>query len=241
MNSALSFSRLTLTSSQQTRCVSITAFALGDTNKRASRALSFVQISPSTLKSPRELSSSRSSRLYADKTLEQNSKVVLRSMNTKASSCAATCCGILLVLLANLAHSFTTPLLSNRQSSISSELSLTNRLHHNRQFSSCTSTTLPALSDDYLENDLVAVKVPERLLADKESSSCTTRFCVVRPDATVAPLCRHEDDVDTDLFVDPRTMGDAFWSQVSDEDISQHYGEGWYGQRPVPSLGGGPG
>jgi hypothetical protein len=28
---------------------------------------------------------------------------------------------------------------------------------------------------------------------------------------------------------------------LSDEDVAGKYGEGWYGQRPVPSLGGGPG
>jgi hypothetical protein len=28
---------------------------------------------------------------------------------------------------------------------------------------------------------------------------------------------------------------------VTDDDIKGTYGEGWYGQRPVPSLGGGPG
>ncbi|KAL3895948.1 MAG: hypothetical protein SGARI_007300 [Bacillariaceae sp.] len=48
-------------------------------------------------------------------------------------------------------------------------------------------------------------------------------------------------DVETDLFVDPRTMEDAFWQDAVDVDIVQAYGEGWYGQRPVPSLGGGPG
>ena len=106
-------------------------------------------------------------------------------------------------------------------------------------------STLLALSDAYLENDLVSVKVPDRLLVKDETSSdndiSTTRLCVVRPDATVAPLCRHEDDVDTDLFVDPRTMEDAFWQDVTDDAIVSTYGEGWYGQRPVPSLGGGPG
>jgi hypothetical protein len=66
------------------------------------------------------------------------------------------------------------------------------------------------------------------------------------PDSTVAPLCRHEDDVETDLFLDPRCDKEEFWSSsaadaVTDDAIRGTYGEGWYGQRPVPSLGGGPG
>jgi len=66
------------------------------------------------------------------------------------------------------------------------------------------------------------------------------RLCVVRPDGSVLPLCRHEDDVETDLFSDPRSTI-SFWSDLTDDDIKGTYGEGWYGQRPVPSLGGGPG
>jgi hypothetical protein len=140
------------------------------------------------------------------------------------------------VFLAPFGLSFAPPSLPSKQHFVSEQLS-----------TSTASWTLFALSNAYLENDLVSVKVPARLLASndveekKEKASTTTRFCVVRPDATVAPLCRHEDDVDTDLFVDPRPMGDVFWKEVTDEDIAQQYGEGWYGQRPVPSLGGGPG
>lgn len=88
------------------------------------------------------------------------------------------------------------------------------------------------LSNDYLENDLVAVQSP---------SSEKPRLCVVRPDSTVAPLCQHEDDVETDLFLDPREDDEKFWAEASDDDLRGTYGEGWYGQRPVPSLGGGPG
>lgn len=95
------------------------------------------------------------------------------------------------------------------------------------------SLALKALSDKYLENDLVAVKPPE-------PSDSNPRLCVVRPDGTILPLCRHEDDVETDLFVDPRSVL-SFWSELTDEDVKGIYGEGWYGQRPVPSLGGGPG
>ena len=92
------------------------------------------------------------------------------------------------------------------------------------------------------------------------------RLCVIRNQRCVFPLVRHEDDVETDLFLDPRyveksiRLSDvAHWSEsklrrestVQEEiDGSQqtieemgvsYYGVGWYGQRPVPSLGGGPG
>jgi hypothetical protein len=90
-----------------------------------------------------------------------------------------------------------------------------------------------ALSRKYLENDLVAVQKPD--------GDSVPRLCVVRPDNTVAPLCRHEDDVETDLHLDPRCDSDIFWSDADDDAVTGTYGEGWYGQRPVPSLGGGPG
>ena len=59
----------------------------------------------------------------------------------------------------------------------------------------------------------------------------------------VRPLCIHEDDVETDLFIDYRIYQDPFWIQdIVDDDILHNYGcIGFYGQRPVPSLGGGPG
>ena len=115
------------------------------------------------------------------------------------------------------------------------------------------------LSNDFLENDLVSVQ---------NNGNDHPRLCVVRPDATVAPLCLHEDDVETDLFLDPRCYEDTSWQEVQDDQVRegsfllsigvvfginqigffvflfkivQTYGEGWYGQRPVPSLGGGPG
>jgi len=72
--------------------------------------------------------------------------------------------------------------------------------------------------------------------------------------------------VETDLFLDPRFIDNAitlkdimqWWiehhyqkSSVNNDEKSnneitatgevQYYGVGWYGQRPVPSLGGGPG
>lgn len=90
-----------------------------------------------------------------------------------------------------------------------------------------------ALSDKYLENDLVAVEL--------QNDSSKSRLCVVRPYNAILPLCRHEDDVETDLFIDPRCYDEDYWEKVDDGNIVGDYGEGWYGQRPVPSLGGGPG
>mmetsp|Transcript_18496 Transcript_18496/g.27947 ORF Transcript_18496/g.27947 Transcript_18496/m.27947 type:complete len:173 (+) Transcript_18496:122-640(+) len=89
---------------------------------------------------------------------------------------------------------------------------------------------LHLLSDQYLENDLVAISLSEK---------SSPRLCVVRADGGVDPLCIHEDDVETDLFIDPRiTIEDE---DVRDDQVVGTYGEGWYSQRPVPSLGGGPG
>lgn len=87
-----------------------------------------------------------------------------------------------------------------------------------------------------MENDLVAVQLGP--LSTEPSTLPPPRLYVVRPDQTVAPLCQHEDDVETDLFLDPRFPPST---TVTDEDVKGRYGEGWYGQRPVPSLGGGPG
>ena len=75
-----------------------------------------------------------------------------------------------------------------------------------------------ALSNEFLENDLVAVQ--------KDGNS-SPRFCVVRPDLTVSPLCQHEDDVETDLFIDPRCYEDTFWEEASDDHVRGTYGEGW--------------
>jgi hypothetical protein len=104
---------------------------------------------------------------------------------------------------------------------------------------------LSALSEAYLENDLVSVKVPSRLQVmdsnnnennnEQDTDNYGYRFCVVHRDATVVPLCRHEDDVETELFIDPRMLRDEYWQEVTDDAIGKTYGEGWYGQRPVPS------
>ena len=94
------------------------------------------------------------------------------------------------------------------------------------------SPRLLALSGDYWENDLVAVQL---------TPEATPRLCAVKPDGGVNALCQREDDVETDLFADPREYSNQAWQEVVDEQITGRYGEGWYGQRPVPSLGGGPG
>eukprot|EP00957_Ditylum_brightwellii_P156240 11891733-Ditylum_brightwellii.AAC.1 len=102
------------------------------------------------------------------------------------------------------------------------------------------------LSNAYLESDLVAIQIPSpnnnnNNDDDDDAPPPKPRLCVVRADATVAPLCRHEDDVETDLFLDPRPNSIPSPEDISDENVVGTYGEGWYGQRPVPSLGGGPG
>mmetsp|Transcript_5519 Transcript_5519/g.8420 ORF Transcript_5519/g.8420 Transcript_5519/m.8420 type:complete len:248 (-) Transcript_5519:383-1126(-) len=113
-------------------------------------------------------------------------------------------------------------------------------------------------SDIYLENDLVAVQYSRTDMDPKDGNhdnsdeddekDVSSRLCVVREDGSVSPLCQHADDAETDLYIDPRITGteepprdsNGNWD-VSDNDIQGTYGEGWYGQRPVPSLGGGPG
>lgn len=72
-----------------------------------------------------------------------------------------------------------------------------------------------------------------------EPANESPRLCVVCPDRSVLPLCRHEDDVETDLFTDPRSTLE-FWTALEDSDVVGTYGQGWYGQRPMSSLGGGP-
>lgn len=95
-------------------------------------------------------------------------------------------------------------------------------------------TTIPsALSDAYQEDDLVAVS----------KGGSVPRLCAVHgKDGIVVPLCIHADDVETDLFIDPREFSQVFWQKdVTDADVTATFGHGFYGQRPVPSLGGGPG
>jgi hypothetical protein len=96
---------------------------------------------------------------------------------------------------------------------------------------------LETLSSDYLENDLVAIQRPQQ----PTTPASRARLCAVRQDGSVAPLCRRSDDVETDLYQDPREFANRYWSDPPDDHVLKTYGEGYYGQRPVPSLGGGPG
>lgn len=92
---------------------------------------------------------------------------------------------------------------------------------------------IQVLSSDFLENDLVTVK---------RSSDEAPRLCAVGQDNNVIPLCQRADDDETTLFADPRESSDGFWMDPpGDEVVTQRYEEAWYGQLPVPSLGGGPG
>ena len=88
---------------------------------------------------------------------------------------------------------------------------------------------------------------------ETEAEKLQLRLCVIRNQQYICPLIRHEDDVETDLFLDPRSMENEislqdvlqWWNSNSKAELTiselQYYGVGWYGQRPVPSLGGGPG
>ena len=59
----------------------------------------------------------------------------------------------------------------------------------------------------------------------------------MRLNGAVYPLFSHEDDVETNLCVDPKW---ANMEDANDSDVIKNYGEAWsYGQRPVPSLDGG--
>ena len=109
---------------------------------------------------------------------------------------------------------------------------------------------LNLLSDKYFENDIIAVQWKDIVVDtdndddDDDDMNVVTspRICVVKPDKSVYPLCRHEDDLETDLFIDPRCSSSSTWMEnVMDQHVIATYGEGWYGQRVVPSLGGGPG
>lgn len=100
------------------------------------------------------------------------------------------------------------------------------------------------LSSAYLENDLVAVDIStweQDNTRSPEHSQMSPRLCVVRSDGIVSPLCVRGDDVPTDLYLDPRCAASIWTHEIEDKHVVSTFGEGWYGQRPVPSLGGGPG
>eukprot|EP00565_Helicotheca_tamesis_P001237 CAMPEP_0185727536 /NCGR_PEP_ID=MMETSP1171-20130828/3195_1 /TAXON_ID=374046 /ORGANISM="Helicotheca tamensis, Strain CCMP826" /LENGTH=239 /DNA_ID=CAMNT_0028396119 /DNA_START=72 /DNA_END=791 /DNA_ORIENTATION=- len=131
------------------------------------------------------------------------------------------------------------------QQSSQQQIGTNHKLSWKRSIATTTTTTF-LLSEAYMESDLVAIKVPPEHNNNNNNNAKAPnplpRLCVVRADGSVSPLCRHEDDVETDLFLDPRKCP---WphgnSEPTDQDVVGMYGEGWYGQRPVPSLGGGPG
>ena len=96
--------------------------------------------------------------------------------------------------------------------------------------------------DQIQDDDLVALPIVTPGTSSENPPSL--RLCVVRNQQMVFPLVRHQDDVETDLFIDPKHAN----SNISLQDVQlghtkqlPYYGVGWYGQRPVPSLGGGPG
>lgn len=112
--------------------------------------------------------------------------------------------------------------------------------------------------DSYVASKVGGVPSSDAESAEDPSNDCggqslQLRLCVVRNSGCVYPLVRHEDDVETDLFLDPRhvegqiQLADLvdYWSDAStrmrDANEIPYFGVGWYGQRPVPSLGGGPG
>jgi len=107
-------------------------------------------------------------------------------------------------------------------------------------------TSLDQLQDD----DLVALPFDSSASGTTSSShdSPGLRLCVIRNQQFVYPLVRHEDDVETDLFLDPKHAESTLRLQdfqqnnnLDSQSAIPYYGVGWYGQRPVPSLGGGPG
>ena len=110
--------------------------------------------------------------------------------------------------------------------------------------------------EDLADDDLVALPFDGYLDStmlpnDDSDSNGSLRLCVVRNGRCAYPLIRHEDDSETDLFLDPRHVDLAIalgeistWSDVGlgvSIGEENYYGMGYYGQRPVPSLGGGPG
>ena len=126
-------------------------------------------------------------------------------------------------------------------------------------FHSASMQPITELADD----DLIALPFDGYLTSTSPSPSdeeenelkekLKMRLCVIRNQQYIYPLIRHEDDVETDLFLDPRCMDSEislhdilqWWNSNEEEEAVinkvQYYGVGWYGQRPVPSLGGGPG
>ncbi|KAL7440197.1 hypothetical protein ACHAXH_007255 [Discostella pseudostelligera] len=106
-------------------------------------------------------------------------------------------------------------------------------------------------------------KIPP-IVANPTADACNNitsmpqlRLCVIRNQDYVFSLLQHEDDVETDLYLDPRHLEKEirysdvvnwFSERINNDSMTEqglleqyYYGVGWYVQRPVPSLGGGPG
>jgi len=95
--------------------------------------------------------------------------------------------------------------------------------------------------DQIQDDDLVALPI-ESSEKPNDDKPLQLRLCVIRNQQFAFPLVRHEDDVDTDLFLDPKhTESNIYLKDLELDEKVPYYGVGWYGQRPVPSLGGGPG
>jgi hypothetical protein len=105
--------------------------------------------------------------------------------------------------------------------------------------------------NNYLENDLISIQINTGGDDDDDNSSSIRPklYVVTSPDGTVSPLCTHEDDNLTDLYLDPRCVDEETTIDDIKNNNNEHvtttiikyYGEGWFAQRVVPSLGGGPG
>lgn len=175
--------------------------------------------------------------------------------------------------------------LSFCRSRVDSAIRMPIPLHLRQQLSSAPST-MPMTMNPMTDDDLIALPFDEYIssisstvspkafptprtpndcesIDNNHKSLMQLRLCVVRNQDYVFPLIQHEDDAETDLYLDPRHMGKEVrysdvmdWSSEITTNISRvnveeevnppspksyYYGVGWYGQRPVPSLGGGPG
>ena len=87
-------------------------------------------------------------------------------------------------------------------------------LRHHRPPRSRWWTVVAVLSDAYLPGDVLTLR----------SAGGGVALCVVVPDGgTCAPICRREDDVDTELWVDPRVK--LAEEDQCDENVIKVYGE----------------
>ena len=73
---------------------------------------------------------------------------------------------------------------------------------------------MAALSDEFLPGDVLGLRLADSGVA----------LCVVVPDGgSCAPICRREDDVETELWVDPRVK--LAEEDQCDENVIKVYGE----------------